>query len=246
MTSWSAQFFGDEFAQFSLQRSEKEQQHTIDFLERVTDVQPGCRVYDQCCGRGDLSLEFARRGYHLVGADQSASYIDHARKRTKSEKLDAQFVCEDASEYVVVPGVHLVFNWYTSFGYAPDDEENKKMLMAAKKSLVPGGAFVLDFYHLPYIFADFQPVTEQSFPQENIQLRRTTTYDSEHGLMRSEWRFTKGKKTKTFAGVSRAYLPVDLKHLCESVGFKDIQFFGDVDASPLTLVSKRCILLARS
>jgi len=48
---------------------------------------PGARVLDLCCGVGQHSLEFARRGFQATGVDRTASYLEEVQRRATEEGL---------------------------------------------------------------------------------------------------------------------------------------------------------------
>ncbi len=61
-------------------------------LLRLTDVKPGERALDVCCGTGDIALALARRGATVTGLDFSEAMLGVARRKLKaqSSKLKVQ------------------------------------------------------------------------------------------------------------------------------------------------------------
>ncbi|MGE0734665.1 MAG: class I SAM-dependent methyltransferase [Alphaproteobacteria bacterium] len=49
------------------------------------------RILDVGCGDGDLAVQLAKRGAHVVGVDGSASMIEAARQRASRERVDTEF-----------------------------------------------------------------------------------------------------------------------------------------------------------
>jgi SAM-dependent methyltransferase len=103
----------------------------VDFLEEVLGLLPGASVVDVGCGTGRHSVELARRGYRVTGADISQGML---REDARELKLGRQFdacicLCEG------------------SFGLLNADEDPLEhdiaILRGIAASLVPGGKFVL-------------------------------------------------------------------------------------------------------
>lgn len=66
-------------------------------LERLffSEIAPGARVLDACCGSGHVTRELVRRGFKVTGLDSSASLIAHARR----ELPEAKFVVADVRDF---------------------------------------------------------------------------------------------------------------------------------------------------
>ena len=220
---------------------------TLEFLEQHAPLQPGDRIFDQCCGTGRISIPLARRGYTVVGVDQAESYIERAQQEATEEGLDASFFCADAFEFLPEQPVQAVINWWTSFGYS-DDSENQTMLRRAYEALKPGGVFVLDFMNLLGVLHDFQPVLVNRVegPNGEVTLLLESEIDAVHGRLLKRWTYLLpgGHRTVHHTSV-RLYLPHQIIAMMEAEGFDTIQTFGSVLGDPLGLKSPRCILLGR-
>src|SRR5690606_11140778 len=138
--TWCQQFFNDVFAAAHLVRQDAgAMAQTVRFLKQVLHLQSGMRVFDQCCGVGDVSLALAAAGVQITGVDLMESYIETARNRAKGDGLIADFYAGDAGAFVPSQPCDAAFNWWTSFGYSASDDENGKMLARAFDALKPGG-----------------------------------------------------------------------------------------------------------
>ena len=56
----------------------EETSNEVNFIETVLSLQGTERILDLACGFGRHSLEFARRGYSIVGVDITPAYISLA------------------------------------------------------------------------------------------------------------------------------------------------------------------------
>lgn len=103
----------------------------VDFLEEVLGLLPGASVVDVGCGTGRHSVELARRGYRVTGADISQGML---REDARELKLGRQF---DACICLCEGSLGLL--------NADEDplEHDIAILRGIAASLVPGGKFVL-------------------------------------------------------------------------------------------------------
>ena len=58
-------------------------------------------VLDLCCGTGSLTLEMARRGYDMIGIDNSFEMLDEALRKTEEEGKTGQilYLQQDMREF---------------------------------------------------------------------------------------------------------------------------------------------------
>ena len=244
---WWEKFFGEDFSAFLLDRdNDPGLSPTADFLIAALDLKPGDTVYDQCCGTGAVSRALAEKGINVIGVDQADVYIRHATDLADKNDLPAAFETGDAFTYVTDGPVDAAFNWYTSFGYTPDDEKNIRMLERVFESLKPGGRFALDYMNVPNLIANLKPVfTRQArIDGEDVSVEKHTTIDQDRGMVASRWvyNFPDGH-TKEASGESRLYMPEDLKALFEKAGFEDVTLQGGMNGEPCTDQYQRCIVM---
>ena len=247
---WWSSFYDDLLAEVLFADTAPEEiVATVAFLERELALRSGDRVFDQCCGTGRTSAELARRGYQITGIDQAENYIRAARASAESDALHAEYHVADAFQYEEKGAFNAAFNWWTSFGYEREDDANLLMLDKAFRSLAPGGRFALDFMNVPGVCNRFEPMTETRVTTNKgeIVLTRLSRLDLESGLMLKTWRYTlpDGAEVEHKSEV-RLYQPWELRTLFESVGFEDVQIFGDLQSGRLAMESPRCIVVGKS
>ncbi|MEM7479388.1 MAG: methyltransferase domain-containing protein, partial [Planctomycetota bacterium] len=150
-SDWWKTFHVPEMGDVLLERSNEQLDLTVQFLARELGVGEGEHVFDQCCGIGSLSIPLAKAGIKVTGCDQFEPYIERARQDAAIQLPEPSltiFHSADAFFFKPKESCDAGFNWYSSFGYAPEDTTNQKMLQRAFDALKPGGRFALDIPQL--------------------------------------------------------------------------------------------------
>jgi len=247
MTWWET-LYDDWLAEQLLARGDDEVAREVDFLVRRLDLAPGARVFDQCCGIGSLAIPLAARGMRVVGVDQARRYVDRAERDARERGVPASFVAADARAFVPAERAHAAFNWWTSFGYSEDDDDNARMLARAFDALEPGGRFALDTMNAPGVLRAFQRdvALRRKTPRGDVLLLRESAIDLAAGVMRKRWSyFVDEKLAVEHASAVRLYMPDAIARMLRDVGFADVELLGSTAGEPLALDSPRLIALAR-
>jgi glycine/sarcosine N-methyltransferase len=66
--------------------------YEMPFIERTLREADARRVIDVACGTGRHAIEWARRGYKVVGADLSAPMVERAKENAANAGVEAHFV----------------------------------------------------------------------------------------------------------------------------------------------------------
>lgn len=242
---WWAELYDRWIAEALLMRhTQAEVDETLDFLVGSLKLTSGDRVFDQCCGIGSLSNPLAARGMIVLGVDQADGYIRTARA---SAEAGATFETGDCFEYRATPRCNAVVNWWTSYGYG-DDAQNQSMLTRAWESLLPGGRLALDTMNVPGVIRHFRrDVTLRRMTDGGeLLLLRRSELDLVAGRLLKQWTILPpdGSRLERHSSV-RLTMPDAIDAQLRAAGFDDIQFYGDIHQSPLTADSPRCIVVAR-
>ena len=249
MATWWENLYDDLLAEVLLTRaSPRETEQTVEFLIEKLGLVPGQRVLDQCCGIGSLSIPLARRGYEVIGVDQCAAYTERGRRDAEAARVRVELHAADALAFVPDRPVDGVFNWWTSFGYHPEDEVNARMLQRAFDALRPRGLFLLDFMNVPGVLRGLQKdvVLRRNTPQGEVVLHRESMANLSRGTLEKRWTyFLPDGRRRTWPSSVRLYMPHEVARLLGSVGFTEIEMYGDDRGSPPMLDSQRLILRAR-
>ena len=243
--NWFEEWFDSE-AYHVLYRN-RDLEEATDFINRVSSrfFQPqGKRLLDLGCGMGRHAVSLAKLGHEVVGIDLSERSISNAKEaHRKYEALS--FVRADMRSLIdhvekdSFDGILLLF---TSFGYFEQDEDHQKVLKQIHQALRTGGHFLLDYFNVEAVQAKLTPHEfverdgwsfEINRRIENGWVEKSIGYKNEQG-------FSKHALERV-----RSFSPDDLKSMCESIGFHDVELFGNYQLEGLLANSPRCILVAR-
>ena len=147
-TNWFKQWFDSAFYhQLYSNRSERE---AIDFIDALLDeLNPRAKatMLDLGCGAGRHAKWLAAKGFDVTGLDLAASSIRNAKRY---EKINLRFAKHDMRDAFGKNHFDYVFNFFTSFGYFKNDEENHKVVRNIYHALKPGGSLVLDYLNVAW------------------------------------------------------------------------------------------------
>lgn len=240
MTTWWPALYDDLLADMLLEGT-TDVDATLRFLVDQLRLAPGARVFDQCAGTGRLAIPLARWGADVVGVEQAERYVERARAAARAAGVTARFDVGDAFTYVPDRPCAAAINWWTSFGYLPDDDANARMLRRAFEALAPGGRFAIDYPHVPNLYAAFRP--HDLVRKGDVMMLRESQFDLSRGLLHKRWTFVTPSDRVERHSTLRLYTPDRLVALLASVGFVELQTFGGVDGAPLALDRPRCIVV---
>lgn len=248
-TSWCEDFFDDLFAEHCLAtRTPDELAGIVSFLKEKLQLHTGDMIFDQCCGIGTLSLEMAKRGYRTYGVDLIPSYITTARTAALQTQSACHFATGDAGIYTPPYPCVAAINWWTSFGYFEDDRENLRMLAAARRSLMAGRRFALDYMNTPERLAQFKGHDSTFWRVEKPGCVVACETRIEGRMLVKDWRYegADGKRVVKKGGGVKLYTQQDLTRLFKQAGFTGIRFYGSVKGEALSDTSPRCIVIAQN
>ena len=96
MSEWWVNFFDDVYGDLILHTFDaKEIKESVTFIVNEFSINKETRIYDQCCGKGSMSLPLLEKTPHIYGCDIIPSYI----KAIQSQTSKGKFIAADAREY---------------------------------------------------------------------------------------------------------------------------------------------------
>jgi SAM-dependent methyltransferase len=120
--------------------------HLVEMILQVLELQPGDRVLDLACGSGDHARRLAKQGLDVLGVDIAPSLIAHCRERAAEEGLHTvRFEQGDMRELAYEGEFDAVLLLSGSFGFF-DEPVNLEVLARMARALTPGGRVLIDVF----------------------------------------------------------------------------------------------------
>lgn len=199
-------------------------------------------ILDLACGFGRHTNRLAALGHRLTGVDRSPGFLEIARQDATRRGVQVDYRQGDMREIQFLNEFDRVLLAFTAFGYFEDDV-NSLVLKKIQNALKPGGLLIFDTLNrdlflkliLPYIVTEkegnlmidrntFDPITGRSYN------RRITIRD---GV----------RKDKPF--FVRLYNPNEIQELLQKAGFEMYKIYGGWENQPLSIDSRRMVIIAR-
>ena len=154
-TAWFKDWF-DSYYYHKLysHRDEKEAASFIDELLSELNPVSNASMLDLGCGAGRHAKYLASKGFDVTGTDLAFSSIKEAKR---SETGNLRFLQRDMRMPFGINRYHIVFNFFTSFGYFETEDEHYRVINNIARSLKPGGVVVMDYINATAVEACLVP-----------------------------------------------------------------------------------------
>lgn len=199
-----------------------------DFFEKEIEYNKSARILDIGCGTGRHSIELAKRGYNVVGIDQSESLLKRAKEKTSEQKVQVDFQKQDARDLPFLHEFNLVIMICEgAFSLMETDEMNFQILKNAANALLPKGKLILTT--LNGLFPLFHSVKDffDSKTKEGNAKCDVLSFDlmtfREHNTVYIEDDL--GNKKELQCNV-RYYVPSEITWLLKTMNFKTVDIYG--------------------
>jgi SAM-dependent methyltransferase len=130
--------------------SDEQIKREVTFIEESLGVAAGGVVLDLGCGAGHHAVEFASRGYGVVGYDLSLYQLALAADVAQEQNQKINFLQGDMREMAFEEMFDGVFCWNTTFGYF-EEEKNLAVAQRVFRALRPGGMFLIDVINRDFV-----------------------------------------------------------------------------------------------
>lgn len=224
------------FAEEKLESSKEE----IEKILQLADLEQGSKILDMPCGVGRHSVELQKKGFEVVGVDKTSEYVEDARQKDKTEEVE--FVNEDMKDFRREESFDAVINWWNSFGYFEDKEDDRQMLENILASLKDGGVLLMDLWSKELsAMNDFS----QHWSEED------GIYNLEKGKPKDNWKKVERTwikvedgETVEYTWEQRLYAASELEQMLKQVGFSKVDFYGNVEGDNFDDEADRLIVVA--
>ncbi|HUM06272.1 MAG TPA: class I SAM-dependent methyltransferase [Terriglobales bacterium] len=205
----------------------------VDEAKRARDP-----VLELACGTGRLTIPIAQNKLEIVGLDQSASMLAHARTKAAQAGVEIEWIEADCRTFSLKRKFALIFMAFNSMQHLHDQASLAALFANVRKHLAPGGRFVFDVFNpsLAILTRDpnvrhFDRQYEDPHGRGTIMLEMTAVYDDAAQVNRMKWYFSLPSQ-KDFQVEQldvRCFFPQELDLLVRANGFQIEQKFGNFE-----------------
>ena len=244
-TPWYTQFFKDDYLRFHTAGLSAElTAHEVDFITRKAALAPGMTILDLCCGHGRVAIELASRGYNVIGQDLSEPSLEKAQADARTAGVSVRWVCSDMRQIAFDAELDACINWFSSFGYLENDEEDLKVLSAVHHALRPGGKFLIDIPNHAWLMRNYLTQGWNETPDGSLVLEdRHFDLLAGRNVIQVTYISPNGERHIARRNV-RIYTLVEMIGMLTKVGLKLCDIWGDITGVPYSLSSRRMIVSA--
>ncbi|MEU7763988.1 class I SAM-dependent methyltransferase [Nocardia sp. NPDC049190] len=237
--SWAAEFFDEGFREtFTILGKFDDTESEVEAIDALLRLPPGARILDVPCGFGRHAGPLSRRGYRVVGIDNSPKQLDDARRRYP----DCAFVLTDMRTPPAGP-YDAILNLWISFGFFDTRAEDSAALAAWADVLVPGGKLVMELDTLECFEHRVRKGSELISTQlvQRSDLVGNARYDWTTQELNLHWR----RPGWSRHGRLHMYSRPQLETAIYEAGFSHVAFSGDFDGRPVDVDSGTVIVATR-
>ena len=231
--TWYQEWFGEEYLELYAHRDEEEARQQVSFFKSVVGPLNG-PVLDLACGMGRHIRELQILGYRSIGCDLSYTML-----RTGIRENGPMAVTRADMRHL--PFCDTVFaglvNFFTSFGYFAEEEENMQVVREMSRVLKPDAPFLFDYLNVDRELEKLVQRETRETPKGPVRIERW--FD------RSDRSFNKRMTIgeKRYLERVRGYDLSEISAMFASCSLSIRSAFGDFDGSPFTRTSPRLILV---
>ena len=231
--TWYQEWFGEEYLHLYAHRDEEEARQQVGFFARECGTIAG-PVLDLACGMGRHIQELRARGYQAAGCDLSYTLL-----RTGLREYGPLAVARaDMRHLPFCDGVFAgLVNFFTSFGYFAEEDENIQVVREMARVLAPNAQFLFDYLNVD---------------RELEKLVQRETRDTPRGPVRIERWFDKSDRSfnkrmtigeKRYLERVRGYDLDEISAMFTACKLSIRSAFGNFDGSTFSRTSPRLILV---
>jgi SAM-dependent methyltransferase len=199
------------------------------------------RVLDLCCGSGRHLAHLLKASHHVVGLDYSEDLLNLARDLVDEE---AQLVRADMRSLPFEETFDVVMNYFTSFGYFMEHDENQGVVDNVCRALKPGGRFFIDYMNKDHVLSSIEPESHR-FEQGFEIVEKRWVDDARQRINKLTQVLKDGEEIKQSSESVQLYTEKEFTDLLSCSCLKIESIHGNYDATPISPNNPRMIVIGR-
>jgi 2-polyprenyl-3-methyl-5-hydroxy-6-metoxy-1,4-benzoquinol methylase len=220
------------------ERTEKE----VLTLVRLLALDQPKKILDLACGFGRHTNRLAVMGNTMTGVDITPGFLEIARQEAIQKGVNVCYQQNDMRYISFDSEFNCVLILFTAFGYF-SDEENLRVLINARKALLPGGLLIFDSQNRDTFLKRMQPtiVVEN---EGNLMIDRIS-FDSVQGRLYNRRIVIRDGIRNDKPYFIRLYNPNEIQGLITQAGLILEHIYGGWEMQELTPETNRVVVIAR-
>ena len=193
-----------------------------------------------CCGWGRHLQVLLESGLDAYGFDLSWDLLTHAESETLSHRMvqaDMRAIPFRSNQF------DFIFSFFTSFGYFPDDDENRHVLSEMKRCLKPGASLLLDYLNPLHVRAHLVPEDEQIL--NGLRVHQTRYIDEASRMVIKTLTIGSGDEQRQYHEKVKLYEKADFERFFAELGLSLQAVLGNADGDAYDADSPRMILIGQ-
>ena len=232
---WYRRAFDELYPLLYPHRDDASARREIAALIKTLNVPQGTLTLDIACGAGRHLRAMLDAGLDAYGVDLSGPLLARA---IGERELAGRVIQTDVRRLPFANQFDFATNLFTSFGYFPNDAQNAAAMARMTGVLKPGGRFVIDHAHEPWVLAHLVEHDRRELAGLTVESRRWI----EDGRMKKDMMITdRRSRTEVIHENVQLFSLDKMSDLLGRCGIQVDGVFGDFDGSPLTAESSRMI-----
>ena len=205
-------------------------------------------VLDIGCGTGNITELLSKKGYDMIGIDNSEDMLSEAMEKRYDSGQDILYLCQDMREFELFGTVAAAVSICDSLNYILNYDELVQVFKLVNNYLDPDGIFIFDMNTIhkyeqmgDTVIAENRE--EGSFIWENSYFEQThfNQYDLTIFAKDDDGRYTKFEETH----IQRGYTLDEVKSALEDAGLIYLDSFGAFTKNPVSDNDERMYILAK-
>ena len=225
-----------------------------EWADRITELLKSLEVRDGLvcelgCGTGELTARLEKKGYDMIGIDNSYEMLGVAKEKQESEGGNVLYLLQDMREFELYGTVNAVVCCCDSVNYILEPDELETVFGLVNNYLETDGIFLFDF-HTRYYYEEVLAESTIAEARDDISFIWDNYFDEETGV--NELALTLFSQTEgglyertDELHLQRAYVLDEIKELLERAGMKFIAAYDDYTGEAPREDSERIVVVAR-
>ena len=218
----------------------KDDDATKDWVTLIENAITGKDILELACGSGEITIQLAKDGYHVLGSDLSSDMIEEAKKKEHIELVDWKVM--DMSDFHLDQKFDAILCLCDSFNYLLHKSQVTQMIRLVKEHLRVGGTFIMDMHSLDRL-DEFMEEYNEAGRIENHEYQWTIQTSDESIYQNFAFYDEEGRVTLE-QHIQRVYDPLWVKEVLECEGFQvsiktDFVYDGIVEGEKIFYICKR-------